>query len=84
MHIKQKTILFIILFITSLIFSKILFFTFNDIEGPNLLIILITTFVIYFLSLASYLFNLFEIEKFLFSVLIQITISIFLYYLMVL
>lgn len=41
----------VILIITALFCSKVLFFFFNDREGPNLLMVIVTACVIYFLSL---------------------------------
>lgn len=46
-----------ILAITAIICSRMLFSFFNDPEGPNLLIVIVTAAIIYFVSLATYLIN---------------------------
>ena len=58
MYFKSKKISLIILGITAIICSKVLFFLFNDPEGPNLLIIAVAAVVIFFLSQTVYLLNL--------------------------
>ncbi|MBX4192356.1 hypothetical protein KW798_02620 [Candidatus Parcubacteria bacterium] len=52
----------------------------NDPEGPNLLIVMALAVVIYFLSLAAYLFNLSNPKKFLLALVIQILLVIGLYF----
>jgi hypothetical protein len=42
---------------TAIICSRMLFFFFNDPEGPNLLIVVGLAIVVYFLSLAAYVFG---------------------------
>ncbi len=57
MYYKSKKISLIILGITALVCSRVMFFFFNDPEGPNLLVVTVMAAIIYFLSLAIYLFN---------------------------
>jgi hypothetical protein len=42
---------------TAIIFSRMLFFFFNDPEGPNLVIVAAFAMAVYFLSLAGYVFS---------------------------
>jgi len=46
-----------ILGVTAIICSRMLFFFFNDPEGPNLLIVAAFAMVVYFLSFAAYVFS---------------------------
>jgi hypothetical protein len=81
MYFKSKRISLIILGITSIICSRAMFVLFNDPEGPNLLIVLVTAAIVYFLSLAVYLFN-FSIsgsKKLSLAILIQVIIVAGLY-----
>lgn len=57
MYFKSKKLPLLILTITSLACSRIIFFFFNDPEGPNLLIVIVLAIVIYFLTLSIYLFS---------------------------
>lgn len=57
MYFKSKKISLVILGITALICSRILFALFNDPEGPNLLIVTVMALFIYFLSLTVYSFD---------------------------
>jgi hypothetical protein len=65
--------------------SRALFAFFNDPEGPNLLIIIVLAAIIYFLSLAFYLYCLPKrqagLKKLLFAILIQILLVIGLFFL---
>lgn len=54
-NISKKTSL-LILGITSLVCSRIMFFFFNDPEGPNLLVVIGMAAIIYALSLAVYVY----------------------------
>jgi hypothetical protein len=56
MNFKSKKISLVILGATAILCSRILFFFFNDTEGPNLLIVGGLAMVIYFLSFAAYVF----------------------------
>lgn len=69
----------IILFITAMLFSRAMFLSFNDPEGPNLLIITVMAAVVYSLSLVSYLMKTSVLKKLLLSVIIQIVIVITFY-----
>lgn len=57
MYFKSKKISLFILGITSLIFSRTMFFFFDDIEGPNLLVVMVMAVIIYIASLMTYLFS---------------------------
>ncbi len=55
-YFKSKTISAIILAVTAIICSRMLFFFFNDPEGPNFLIVTVLALVMYLLSFAAYVF----------------------------
>ena len=74
MYFKSKNIPLLILGITSIVFSRTLFFFFNDPEGPNLLIVMGTAVVVYFSSLVVNLFNFSNSKKFLLAIFVQIII----------
>ena len=57
MYFKSKKISLLILGVTAIICSRMLFFFFNDPEGPNLLIVAALATVVYFLSFAAYVFG---------------------------
>ena len=57
LYFKSKTISIIILAATAIICSRILFFLFNDPEGPNLLVVAGLSLAVYFLSYAAYVFG---------------------------
>lgn len=52
----SKKFYLLILAGTSIVCSKVLFFLFNDPEGPNLLIVTVLATILYFLSLIIYSF----------------------------
>ena len=56
MHFNSKKTSLLILAITAIICSRILFSLFNDPEGPNLLVVMGMAAIIYVLSLAGYVF----------------------------
>ena len=56
MYFKSKKISLVILGITSILCSRAMFFFINDPEGPNLLVVMVMAGIIYFLSLAVYVF----------------------------
>jgi ABC-type uncharacterized transport system permease subunit len=56
MHSISKKTSLIILGVTSLVLSRAVFVLFDDPEGPNLLIVVVTAAIVYFLSLSAYLF----------------------------
>jgi hypothetical protein len=78
MDLKSKRNSLIILGITSIICSRIMFSIFNDPEGPNLLIVLVTAFILFVLSLKLYLSNLLPkfagLKRLLLVIFIQIVI----------
>lgn len=67
--------------VTAVICSRALFSFFNDPEGPNLLVVLGTAALIYFLSLTAYVCNASPLKKFFLAILIQILLIIGLYFL---
>ncbi len=79
MDFKSKKTSLLILGITSIVCSRILFLFFNDPEGPNLLVVMGMSVLVYFLSLAVYLYypstlSLTGLKRLLFVILIQIII----------
>jgi hypothetical protein len=77
----SKKITFIILAITALISSRVLFALFNDPEGPNMLVIGVTTLGVYLLSLTVFLFSssLTKEKKMFLAILVQVLIVLGLY-----
>lgn len=57
MYFKSKSIQLLILGITAIVCSRVMFSFFNDLEGPNLLVVSVMAVVIYFISVAIYLLN---------------------------
>ena len=86
MFFKSKKTSLVILGITSLVCSRVMFALFNDPEGPNLLIVVVAAAVIYFLSLAIYLSKSFPsfagIKRLLLAILTQIIIVSVFYFLL--
>ncbi len=82
MYFKSKKTTLIILALTALTFSRIMFALFNDPEGPNLLIVVGMALIIYLLSLALYLFNpsITGLKKLLLAIVVQIVIVAGLYF----
>jgi hypothetical protein len=80
----SKKITFIILAITALISSRVLFALFNDPEGPNMLVIGVTTLGVYLLSLTVFLFSssLTKEKKMFLAILVQVLIVLGLYFLL--
>ncbi len=70
---SEKSLLFI-LGIVAILCSRALFWFFNDPEGPNLLIVMVTAVVVYAASLVVYVSSLATIglKKFLLAISIQI------------
>jgi hypothetical protein len=56
MDLQSKKISLVILGVTAIICSRVLFLFFNDPEGPNLLIVAGLAVVLFFLSFAAYVF----------------------------
>jgi hypothetical protein len=75
MFTSKKTSL-IILGITSLVFSRLMFWFFNDPEGPNLLIVVVMAAILYLLSWVVYLFtpSTTGLKRLLLAIFIQIII----------
>jgi len=57
LYLGSKKISLIILAATAIICSRMLFFFFNDPEGPNLLIVTVFALAVYLLSSAAYIFG---------------------------
>lgn len=79
MYFKSKKISLIILGITALACSRIMFSLFNDPEGPNLLIVTVLAAVLFFLSLSVFLSKT-PAKKLLLSILLQIILVAGLYF----
>lgn len=79
--VKKYSLL--ILGITAFVFSRTLFFSFNDPEGPNLLVVTVAAAFLYFVSLTAYAFTVpaNEYKRFWLAILIQIALAIVLYFL---
>lgn len=80
MNFKSKRAALAILGVTSVLCSRAMFFFFNDPEGPNLLIVLVTAAIIYFLSLVVYLFNSPSFKRLLYTILFQVVFVSSLYF----
>jgi TRAP-type uncharacterized transport system fused permease subunit len=73
----------LILAITALACSGVLLHSFDDPEGPNLLIVVVTAIILFFLSLAGYLFDsLSALKRLLLAIAIQILLAAGLYLLL--
>lgn len=57
MYFKSKKISLLLLGITSLACSRVMFLLFSDPEGPNLLVVTVMAAIIYFSSLTVYVLN---------------------------
>lgn len=73
----------IILGITAVIFSRLLFFFFHDPEGPNLLIVIVVATMVYLVSLTMYVLSSFtdNFKRFWLAIFIQLMLVIGLYFL---
>ena len=85
MDFKSKNILLGTLFISSLVLSRLMFFFFDDPEGPNLLIVTVFAIFLYFISYGFYKYifdrsTRFKGKAFLFAILIQIVVSVGIYF----
>ena len=84
MYFKSKKTSLIILGITSLALSRTMFVFFNDPEGPNLLVVIVMAAILYFLSLAVYLYysrtKPIGLKRLLLAILIQIIIATIFYF----
>ncbi len=82
MNLTSQKFSLLILGATSLAYSRIMFFFFNDPEGPNLLVVLGMAMVIYFVSWSTYfLLSLANPKKLLLVMLIQAGIATAFYFL---
>jgi len=75
MYYKSKKTSLIILGITAIPLSRLMFVFFNDPEGPNLLVVTVAAIIVYLLSLAFYLSKVLRtvtgIQRLLFGVFAQ-------------
>ena len=83
----SKTISFIVLGVTSILLSRIMLLSFNDPEGPNLLVVMVMAVIVYLLSLAAFFsfssltgHTLTGLKKLLLVIFIQIIIVTALYF----
>jgi hypothetical protein len=74
MHFNSKNISLLILGVTAIVCSRAMFALFNDPEGPNLLIVMVTAVMLYFPSLSAYLLEFSVFKKLPLAILIQIII----------
>ena len=84
MLFKSKKYSLLVLGITAIVCSRVLFSFFNDSEGPNLLVVMALAAGVYVLSLMLYLFDSSVIgpKKFWFAILVQIVVVTCLYFLL--
>lgn len=80
MNLKSKKTSLLILGVTAIVFSRIMFLFFNDPEGPNLLVIMGAAVIIFLPSLSAYVFNLPAPKKLVLAIFIQILIVTGLYF----
>lgn len=80
MLFESKKVSLITLGITAVIGSRVLFSLFDDPEGPNLLIVVVTAAVIYLVSLPVYKLNsLHNAQKFYLAIGVQVVAVTILY-----
>lgn len=82
MYFKSKKTSLLILGVTALVCSRVLFSLFNDPEGPNLLVVTGMALIIYCLSLTTYVFNspITGLKRLLLAIFIQILLVIGFYF----
>jgi hypothetical protein len=83
MRLSSKNVTHLVLGVTALIFSRVLFFLIPDPEGPNLLVVVVMAALIWCLSLGTekIIFKTFHGErKLLVAVLIQFVVAGCLYF----
>ena len=82
MYFTSKSTSLLILAITALACSRIMFLFFNDPEGPNLLVVTGMAAIIYFLSLGAYLLlpSAVGLKRLSLAIFIQIIATIGLYF----
>jgi len=62
LYFKSKKVSLIMLAVTAMMCSRMLFFFFNDPEGPNLLIVTAFALVVFCLSSSAYVFGPFKMK----------------------
>lgn len=87
MYFKSKKTSLLILAVSAIVCSRVLFLFFDDPEGPNLLVVMVMAGIVYFLSLSAYVFNtsllsFTGLQRLLLAILIQILIVTGLYVLL--
>ncbi len=70
------------LYVTAASFTRVMFWFFDDPEGPNLLIVTVLAGSVYLVSLGVYLLNVPRATKFWFTILAQVVIVTVLYLLL--
>lgn len=84
MYFKSKKVSLVILAVTSLVGSRLLFALFNDPEGPNLLVVTVAAAIIYFLSLGVYASRSFGsftgLKRLLLTIFVQVVIVTIFYF----
>lgn len=82
MNLKSKKTSFLILAVTAVVCSKILFLSFNDPEGANLLIVTGIALILCLLSSVVYLFKLSitDLKKLLLAIGIQMVLVVSFYF----
>lgn len=82
MDFKSKKPSLLILGLTSLVCSRVMFYFFNDPEGPNLLIVTVMAVVLYFSSvkICSFVPSATGLKRLLLAICIQIIIVAGLYF----
>ena len=81
MHLKSKDNSLLVLGLTAITFSRVMFAFFNDPEGPNLLIVIGMALFVYALSWAAYVNVPFTgLRRLLLVICIQIAIVVGIYF----
>jgi hypothetical protein len=79
MYFKSKTTSLVLLGVTSIACTRIMLAVINDPEGPNLLVVMGISVIVYALSLAAYVFNFSGIKNLSLAIVIQIILVTGLY-----
>lgn len=72
MNFKSKRTALLILGVTSIVCSRTMFQFFDDPEGPNLLVVMVTALIVYSASLGVYASNFRGVVKLLLAIFVQI------------
>ena len=84
MYYKSKKTSLIILGITGILVSRLMFVFFNDPEGPNLLVVTVAALIVYVLTLGIYLSKAFPsitgIKRILLGIFTQLIIVVVAYF----